>query len=119
MSPGTATNEAKAEPRFRFFPHGLTPAAELLPLAQFSSANEYLHQAKRRYTSGVHHSNWLALAKELTSEALRSGGRMAPSKRKKVGGRKNHKCWREAIRFVSPSANQGPATWFVELPQMF
>ena len=95
VSPGTATNEAKAEPRFRFFPHGLTPAAELLPLAQFSSTNEYLHQAQRRYTSGVHHSNWLALAEELTSEALRSGGRKAPSKRKKVGGRKNHKCWRE------------------------
>ena len=42
--------------RFRFFPHGLTPAAELLPLAQFSSTHECLHQAQRRYTSGVHHS---------------------------------------------------------------
>ncbi|EOD11767.1 hypothetical protein EMIHUDRAFT_120241 [Emiliania huxleyi CCMP1516] len=84
VSPGTATNEAKAEPRFRFFPHELTPAAELLPLAQFSSTNEYLHLAQRRYTSGVHHSNWLALAEELTEEALRSGGRKAPSKRKKA-----------------------------------
>ena len=65
-SPGNATNEAKAEPRFRFFPHGLTPAAELLPLAQFSSTNEFLHQAQRRYTSGVHHPNWLALAEEPT-----------------------------------------------------
>ena len=51
----------------------------------------------------MHHSNWLALAQELTNEALRSGGRKAPSKRKKVGGRKNHKCWREAIRFVAVS----------------
>ena len=30
VSPGNATNEAKAEPRFRFFPHGLTPAAHSL-----------------------------------------------------------------------------------------
>ena len=27
VSPGTAINEAKAEPRFRFYPHGLAPAA--------------------------------------------------------------------------------------------
>ena len=53
VSPGTAINEAKAEPRFRFYPHGLTPAVELLPLAQFSSTNEFLHQAQRRYTSGA------------------------------------------------------------------
>ena len=103
VSPGTAINEAKAEPRFRFYPHGLTPAAELLPLAQFSSANEFLHQAQRRYTSGVHHKIWLYLAKELTNEALRSGGRKAPSKGNKVGRRKYHKCWREAIRFVAVS----------------
>ena len=51
----------------------------------------------------MHHANWLALAEELTEEALRRGGRKAPSKRKKVGGRKNHKCWREAIRFVAVS----------------
>ena len=80
--------------------------------AQFSPTNEYLHQAQRRYTSGVHHSNWLALAEELTKEALRSGGRKAPSKRKKVGGRKNHKCWREAIRFVAFGAN-------VDFPKYF
>ena len=109
-SPGNATNEAKAEPRFRFFPHGLTPAAELLPLAQFSSTNEFLHQAQRRYTSGVHHPNWLALAEELTEEALRrGGGRKAPSKRKKVGGGTRTTNAGERRSASSPSANQGPA----------
>ena len=34
-----------------------------------------LQQAQRRYTSGVHHRNWLALAEAFVSEASRRGGR--------------------------------------------
>ena len=43
------------------------------------------------------HPNWLALAEAFVSEASRRGGRY------KTGRCKNHKCWREAIRFVAVS----------------
>ena len=108
VSPGTAINEAKAEPRFRFYPHGLTPAAELLPLAQFSSTNEFLHQAQRRYTSGVHHANWLDLAKELPTRRFAvAAARRPPKATRSEDARTTNAGERRSV--LSPSANQGPA----------
>ena len=71
--------ETKTVRRRRYHPPKLTPAAELLPLSEFSSTSEFLQQAQRRYTSGVtvHHRNWLALAEAFVSEASRRGGRWA------------------------------------------
>ena len=43
--------ETKAVRRRRYHPPKLTPAAELLPLSEFSSTSEFLQQAQRRYTS--------------------------------------------------------------------
>ena len=54
-------------------------------------------------TSGVHHRNWLTLAEAFVSEASQRGGRCKPAKGRKTGRCKNHKCWREAIRFVAVS----------------
>ena len=94
--------ETKTVGRRRYHPPKLTPAAELLlHLSEFSSTSEFLQQAQRRYTVGVHHRNWLALAEAFVSEASRQGGRYKPAKGKQTGRCKNHKCWREAIRFVA------------------
>ena len=58
--------ERKACSRFR--PHTLVPEKELLDLPEFTSKNEFLHQAQRRFTTGVHNRNWRALALELRDE---------------------------------------------------
>ena len=84
-------------------------AAGLLHLSEFSSTSEFLQQAQRRYTSGVHHRNWLALAEAFVSEASRRGGRY------KTGRCKNHKCWREAIRFVAVS-QEGAGAFLNAIP---
>ena len=84
-------------------------AAELLPLPEFSSTSEFLQQAQRRYTVGVHHRNWLALAEAFVSEASRRGGCY------KTGRCKNHKCWREAIRFVAVS-QEGAGAFLNAIP---
>ena len=70
---------------------------------------EFLQQAQRRYTVGVHHRNWLALAEAFVSEASRRGGRY------KTGRCKNHKCWREAIRFVAVS-QEGAGAFLNAIP---
>ena len=101
--------ETKAVGRRRYHPPKLTPAAELLPLPEFSSTSEFLQQAQRRYTVGVHHHNWLALAEAFVSEASRRGGRY------KTGRCKNHKCWREAIRFVAVS-QEGAGAFLNAIP---
>ncbi|EOD31918.1 hypothetical protein EMIHUDRAFT_231148 [Emiliania huxleyi CCMP1516] len=101
--------ETKAVRRRRYHPPKLTPAAELLPLPEFSSTSEFLQQAQRRYTVGVHHRNWLALAEAFVSEASRRGGRY------KTGRCKNHKCWREAIRFVAVS-QEGAGAFLNAIP---
>ena len=101
--------ETKAVGRRRYHPPKLTPAAELLPLPEFSSTSEFLQQAQRRYTVGVHHRNWLALAEAFVSEASRRGGRY------KTGRCKNHKCWREAIRFVAVS-QEGAGAFLNAIP---
>ena len=41
----------------RFRPHTLVEAKELLPLAEFTSKHEFLHQAQRRFTTVVHNRN--------------------------------------------------------------
>mmetsp|Transcript_35456 Transcript_35456/g.118571 ORF Transcript_35456/g.118571 Transcript_35456/m.118571 type:complete len:119 (-) Transcript_35456:161-517(-) len=58
--------ERKACSRFR--PHTLVPEKELLDLPEFTSKNEFLHQAQRRFTTVVHNRNWRALALELRQE---------------------------------------------------
>ena len=100
---------SKAVPRRRYHPPKLTPAAELLDLSEFSSTSEFLQQAQRRYIVGVHHRNWLALADAFVSEASRRGGRY------KTGRCKNHKCWREAIRFVAVS-QEGAGAFLNAIP---
>ena len=83
--------ETKPVRQRRYHPPNLTPAAELLPLSEFSSTSEFLQQAQRRYTSGVHHRNWLALAEAFVTEASQRGGRCKPAKGRKTGRCKNHK----------------------------
>ena len=47
---------ARALSRFR--PHTLVEAKEMLPLDEFTSKHEFLHQAQRRFTTVVHNRNW-------------------------------------------------------------
>ena len=66
--------ERKALSRFR--PHTLVEAKELLPLTEFTSKHEFLHQAQRRFTTVVHNRNWRDLALELRQEGS-AGSRSA------------------------------------------
>ena len=52
------TVPAEREALSRFRPHTLVEAKELLPLAEFTSKHEFLHQAQRRFTTVVHNRNW-------------------------------------------------------------
>ena len=97
--------ERKALSRFR--PHTLVEAKELLPLAEFTSKHEFLHQAQRRFTTVVHNRNWRDLAMELAEEGS-AGSRSAPRGKKgkaRAEGRERakHAAWREAVRFVAAS----------------
>ena len=90
----------------RFRPHTLVQAKELLPLAEFTSKHEFLHQAQRRFTV-VHNRNWRDLAVELAEEGS-AGSRSAPRGKKgkaqaKGRERAKHAAWREAVRFVAVS----------------
>ena len=78
--------ETKLVRQRRYHPPNLTPAAELLPLSEFSSTNEFLQQAQRRYTSGVHHRNWLALAEAFVSKASQRGGAATLPKAGRLAG---------------------------------
>ena len=60
----------------RFRPHTLVADKEL-PLAEFTSKNEYLHQVQRRFTTVVHNRNWRDLAVEFAKEGS-EGSRSAP-----------------------------------------
>ena len=91
----------------RFRPHTLVEAKELLPLAEFTSKHEFLHQAQRRFTTVVHNRNWRDLALELRQEGS-AGSRSAPRGKKgkaqaKGRERAKHAAWREAVRFVAVS----------------
>ena len=91
----------------RFRPHTLVEAKELLPLAEFTSKHEFLHQAQRRFTTVVHNRNWRDLAEELAEEGS-AGSRSAPRGKKgkaRAEGRERakHAAWREAVRFVAAS----------------
>ena len=91
----------------RFRPHTLVEAKELLPLAEFTSKHEFLHQAQRRFTTVVHNRNWRDLAVELRDEGS-AGSRSAPRGKKgkaqaKGRERAKHAAWREAVRFVAVS----------------
>ncbi|EOD31307.1 hypothetical protein EMIHUDRAFT_232078 [Emiliania huxleyi CCMP1516] len=87
--------------------YSLVPAEQLLPLAEFTSKHEFLHQAQRRFTTVVHNRNWRDLAEELAAEGS-AGSRSAPRGKKgkaqaKGRERAKHAAWREAVRFVAAS----------------
>ena len=89
----------------RFRPHTLVPANELLPLAEFTSKHEFLHQAQRRFTTVVHNRNWRDLAVEFAKEGS-EGSRSAPRGKKgkaRAEGRERarHAAWREVWRSAS------------------
>ena len=52
-----------------------TARDELVPLADFGSTDECLQQAQRRFTTVVHHANWLALWDELVNSSRREAVR--------------------------------------------
>ena len=78
-----------------------------LPLAEFTSKHEFLHQAQRRFSTVVHNRNWRDLAEELAEEGS-AGSRSAPRGKRgkalaKGRERARHAAWREADRFVAVS----------------
>ena len=60
---------------------------ELLDLPEFTSKNEFLHQAQRRFTTVVHNRNWLALALELRDEGSAKSALPCRGRRKTGGGK--------------------------------
>ena len=65
----------------RFRPHTLVEAKELLPLAEFTSKHEFLHQAQRRFTTVVHNRNWRDLAVDSPRRAPRDRGLLLAARR--------------------------------------
>ena len=99
--------ERKACSRFR--PHTLVPEKELLDLPEFTSKNEFLHQAQRRFTTVVHNRNWLALALELRDEGSAKSALPCRGRRKTGGGKAQAK-WAGSGRSMRLGGRQS-ASW--------